>query len=63
MPDHLTRGGRHRIQVGQSELGVSAHLAVLGTLKSMQAGLLSTAPALDIAGMRHETRTSRLFAT
>jgi urease accessory protein len=25
--------------------------------------LSSTAPALEISGMRHETRTARLFAT
>ncbi|BDY27060.1 urease accessory protein UreF [Mycolicibacterium mageritense] len=90
--------------VVQARLGVPQRLAVLGSLRSMLASLLSaavrlgrlgplqsqriqlrstelavrlareaclrslpdlsgTAPALEISGMRHEERTSRLFAT
>lgn len=90
--------------VVQAQLGVSLETAVLGSLRSMMASMLSaavrlgrlgplqsqriqlrsapmmvrlaqhacerqlydlssTAPALDISGMRHEARTSRLFAT
>ncbi|UXA17375.1 urease accessory protein UreF [Mycobacterium sp. SMC-4] len=88
----------------QAALGIPQHTAVLGSLRSMLASLLSaavrlgrlgplqsqrlqagaaadlvdmaeqacrrdlddlwsTAPALEISGMRHETRTGRLFAT
>jgi urease accessory protein len=88
----------------QAHLGVTLHTAVLGSLRSMSAAMLSaairlgrlgplqaqriqvrnvatvvelahracrrslndlssTAPALEISGMRHETRTARLFAT
>lgn len=88
----------------QSRLGIPAHLAVLGSIQSLMASLLSaavrlgrlgplqsqriqhraaglgvqlsreacgrplddlssTAPVLEISGMRHEERTSRLFAT
>ncbi len=88
----------------QAHLGVDLHLAVLGSLRSMLASMLSvavrlgrlgpiqsqriqvhhvatvlaltgeachrslddlssTAPTLEISGMRHETRTARLFAT
>ncbi len=90
--------------VVQAQLGVPQHLAVLGSLRSMTASMLSaavrlgrlgplqsqriqfrsidltvtlsreacvrplsdlsgTAPGLEISGMRHEERTSRLFAT
>ncbi|MEE6163302.1 MULTISPECIES: urease accessory protein UreF [unclassified Mycolicibacterium] len=88
----------------QSRLGIPRHVAVLGSMQSMMASLLSaavrlgrlgplqsqriqlrgaelavqlskeacerplhelssTTPALEISGMRHEERTSRLFAT
>jgi urease accessory protein len=88
----------------QAHLGVTLHTAVLGSLRSLSASMLSaairlgrlgplqaqriqvrnvatvvelahqacrrslndlssTAPALEISGMRHETRTARLFAT
>jgi urease accessory protein len=88
----------------QSQLGISQHMAVLGSMQSMLASLLSaavrlgrlgplqsqriqlraaelavqlskeacerplhelssTTPTLEISGMRHEERTSRLFAT
>ncbi|GAS87431.1 urease accessory protein UreF [Mycolicibacterium brisbanense] len=88
----------------QSRLGIPRHIAVLGSMQSMMASLLSaavrlgrlgplqsqriqlrgaelavqlskeacerplhelssTTPALEISGMRHEERTSRLFAT
>lgn len=88
----------------QARLGVTLHVAVLGSMRSMMAAMLSaairlgrlgplhsqriqarcvdqvvelahdacrrslddlwsTAPTLEISGMRHETRTARLFAT
>ena len=88
----------------QAALGISMHLAVLGSLRSVMASMLSAAvrlgrlgplgsqwiqtatvavlvdvarescrrdigdvwsvaPALEISGMRHETRAARLFAT
>jgi urease accessory protein len=88
----------------QAGLGIPVHLAVLGSIRSVMASMLSAAvrlgrigplrsqriqadsvpvmadlaqaacdrqidavwsvaPALEISGMRHETRTSRLFAT